>query len=104
MPNSQSAKKSLRQSQRKKEINLRSKVKMKKIIKSLNDLIGALNKKAETITSDKLKEIEESLKSAYKQIDKTAKNGIIKKNTASRKKSVLARKVNFLQEKISKNQ
>jgi len=102
MPNSQSAKKSLRQSKKKRDINTRSKVKMKKIIKSLNDLINTLNKKTETITGDKLKEIEESLKNAYKQIDKTAKNGIIKKNTASRKKSVLARRVNSLRQKTSK--
>ncbi|MCK4891194.1 MAG: 30S ribosomal protein S20, partial [Candidatus Pacebacteria bacterium] len=32
-------------------------------------------------------------------IDKTAKRGIIKKNTASRKKSKLAKKVNSLQQK-----
>jgi small subunit ribosomal protein S20 len=86
MPNSKSAKKSLKQSKNKKEINTRSKIKMKKIIKSLNDLINILN----------------ILKNAYKQIDKTAKNRIIKKNTASRKKSVLARRVNSLQKKISK--
>lgn len=102
MPNSKSAKKSLKQSKKKKIINAKSRVKMKKVIKNLNDLISALNKKTETITADKLKEIEETLKNAYKQIDKTAKNGIIKKNTASRKKSVLARKVNSLQQKASK--
>ncbi len=102
MPNSKSAKKSLKQSKKKKEINARSKVKMKKIIKSLNDLINALNKKTEAITGDKLKEAEEILKNAYKQIDKTAKNGIIKKNTASRKKSVLAKRVSSLQQTILK--
>jgi len=75
---------------------------MKKAIKNLNDLINSLNKKTETITGDKLKEIEETLKNAYKQIDKTAKNGIIKKRTASRKKSALARKVNSLRQKALK--
>ncbi len=75
---------------------------MKKVIKSLNDLVNALNKKTETITADKLKEIEETLRNAYKQIDKTAKNGIIKKRTASRKKSALARKVNSLRQKSLK--
>lgn len=102
MPNSKSAKKSLKQSRNKKVINTKSRIKMKKAIKSLNDFVSALNKKTETITSDKLKEIEESLKNAYKQIDKTAKNGIIKKRTASRKKSALARKVSSLRQKALK--
>ena len=99
MPNSKSAKKSLKKSERKKIINIRSKVKMKKIIKNLNDLAQILEKKTEKVTDDKLKEIEEILKNAYKQIDKTAKRGVIKKNTASRKKSKLAKKVNSLQQK-----
>ena len=99
MPNSKSAKKSLKKSEKKKIINTRSKVKMKKIIKNLNELAQTLEKKTEKVTDDKLKEIEEILKNAYKQIDKTAKRGIIKKNTASRKKSKLAKKVNSLQQK-----
>ncbi len=99
MPNSKSAKKSLKKSEKKKIINIRSKVKMKKIIKNLNELAQTLEKKTEKVTDDKLKEIEEILKNAYKQIDKTAKRGIIKKNTASRKKSKLAKKVNSLQQK-----
>ena len=75
---------------------------MKKIIKNFNELAHALEKKTEIITDNKLKEIEEILKNAYKQIDKASKKGIIKKNTASRKKSKLAKKVNFLQQKKSK--
>ncbi|MDF1498490.1 MAG: 30S ribosomal protein S20 [Patescibacteria group bacterium] len=103
MPNSKSAKKSLKKSERKKSINIRSKVKMKKVIRGLNDLSHTLEKKTENVTDDKLKEIEEALKKAYKQIDKTAKKGIIKKNTASRKKSRLAKKVNSLQKiKVNK--
>ncbi|MCK5084480.1 MAG: 30S ribosomal protein S20 [Candidatus Pacebacteria bacterium] len=101
MPNIKSAKKALKKSERKKIINARSKVKMKKIIKNLNELARTLEKKTEKITDDKLKEIEEILKNAYKQIDKTSKRGIIKKNTASRKKSKLAKKVNSLQQKKS---
>ena len=99
MPNSKSAKKSLKKSERKKIINTRSKIKMKKIIKNLNELAQTLEKKTEKVTEDKMKEIEEILKNAYKQIDKTAKRGIIKKNTASRKKSKLAKKANSLQQK-----
>ncbi len=102
MPNSKSAKKSLKKSGRKKIINTRSKVKMKKIIKNFNELVYILEKKTENVTGDKIKKIEEILKNAYKQIDKTAKKGIIKKNTASRKKSKLAKKVNSLQQKKAK--
>lgn len=72
---------------------------MKKIIKDLNELARTLEKKTEKVTDDKMKGIEEILKNAYKQIDKTAKRGIIKKNTASRKKSKLAKKINSLQQK-----
>ncbi|MCK4592498.1 30S ribosomal protein S20 [Candidatus Parcubacteria bacterium] len=99
MSNSTSAKKSLKKSERKKIINTRSKIKMKKIIKDLNELARTLEKKTEKVTDDKMKGIEEILKNAYKQIDKTAKRGIIKKNTASRKKSKLAKKINSLQQK-----
>ena len=102
MPNTKSAKKELRKNERRKKINTKSKVKMKKIIKDLNELAITLEKKTETITDAKIKNIEEMLKSAYKQIDKTAKKGIIKKNTASRKKSGLAKKVNSIQQKKSK--
>ena len=102
MPNLKSAKKALKKSERKKIVNTRSKVKMKKIIKSLNELAQTLDKKTEKVTDDKLKEIEEILKNAYKQIDKTAKKGIIKKNTASRKKSRLAKKVDAIKQKSKK--
>ena len=102
MPNSKSAKKSLKKSERKNIMNTRSKIKMKKIIKNLNDLARTLDKKTEKVTDDKLKEIEEILKNAYKQIDKTTKKGVIKKNTASRKKSKLAKKVNAIKQKLKK--
>ncbi len=102
MPNTKSAKKELRKNERRNKINTRSKIKMKKIIKELNELAITLEKKTETVTDKKLKDIEKILKNAYKQIDKTAKKGIIKKNTASRKKSNLAKKVNSIQQKKSK--
>ena len=102
MPNLKSAKKALKKSERKKVINTRSKVKMKKIIKSLNEFAQTLDKKTEKVTDDKLKEIDEILRNAYKQIDKTAKKGIIKKNTASRKKSKLAKKVDAIKQKSKK--
>ena len=40
-----------------------------------------------------VKEAEKSLPAAFKAIDKAAKNGVIKKNAASRKKSRLAKAI-----------
>jgi len=101
MPNTSSAKKELAKNARKHEINLRTTNRMKKIIKDLTESAAKLEK-AEGVTKEELKEIETSLKNSYKAIDKAAKKGIIKKNSAARKKSGLAKKVNKLQEKSSK--
>lgn len=101
MPNTISAKKELSKNARKQEINLRTKNRMKKIVKDLTESAAKLEK-TEKISNEDLKGIETALKAAYKAIDKTAKKGIIKKNNAARKKSGLARKVNKLQEKTSK--
>jgi len=102
MPNIKSAKKALKQNLRKRKINLRTKNKMKKIVKDLNALTQQLEKSAEKITAENLKELQVGLKMAYKVIDKTAKKKILKKNTASRKKSRLAKKVNALEKKAKK--
>jgi small subunit ribosomal protein S20 len=45
------------------------------------------------IVAGKKSEAGESLSAAYKAIDKAAKRGVIKKNTASRKKSRLAKAI-----------
>jgi len=101
MPNTSSAKKELTKNIRKQEINSRTKNRMKKIVKDLTESAAKLEKNEKVATED-LKAIEESLKAAYKAIDKAAKTGIIKKNNAANKKSGLAKKVNKLQEKSSK--
>ena len=101
MPNTSSAKKELTKNIRKQEINLRVKNRMKKIVKDLNESAAKLDK-AENMTKEDLKSIEESLRASYKAIDKAVKKGVIKKNNAARKKSGLAKKVNKLQEKTSK--
>lgn len=103
MPNIKSAKKSLRRDVKKHKSNLRTKNKMKKIIKDLNEIVLKLEKSAGEIVADDAKKIQEYLTSAYKAIDKAAKKGTIKKNTASRKKSKLAKKINALQKTKSKN-
>jgi len=82
-PVTKSAKKALRQSRQKRLFNLRRSRKMKGLIKEIRDLI-----------KDKKKE--EALKilpKVYQAIDKAAKRGVIKKNTASRKKSRLAKAI-----------
>ncbi|MFH1671388.1 MAG: 30S ribosomal protein S20 [Candidatus Portnoybacteria bacterium] len=83
MPITKSAKKSLKQSQAKRVFNLRKLRKMKGSIKETNELIR----------DKKKKEANEALSGAYKAIDKAAKRGLLKKNTANRRKSRLARSI-----------
>ena len=79
MPITKSAQKAFRQSIRKKKIILKKKEAVKKILKEIKKL------KSEGKTEEVLK----LLSRAYKAIDKAAKRGVIKKRTASRKKSRL---------------
>ncbi len=76
-----SAKKALRQNIRHKKRNLIYKNKMKGLVKQVKSFIK----------EKKIKEAKELLPQVYKILDKSAKIGIIKKNTASRKKSRLAK-------------
>ena len=82
MPITKSAKKAIRGSLRKKAANDRNKRSMKEAMKTVE----------KTAKTDK-SEASKSLASAYAAIDKAAKKGIIKKNTAARKKSRLSRLV-----------
>ena len=93
MPILKSAKKALRQDKRKHQFNLKTKNRMKSAVKEFNKLADELKKSTEKVSGDSLKNIEGILSKAYKAIDKTAKKGIIKKNTAARKKSQLAKKI-----------
>lgn len=80
MPITQSAKKAIRSSLRKKAFNDRRSKAMKAMIKKVEKTA-----KADKAAAVKL------LSSAYQAIDKAAKGGVLKKNTASRKKARLAR-------------
>ena len=82
MPITQSAKKTVRGSLRKKAYNDQWKRKMKELIKKVEKLAKTSKKEAEKILS-----------SAFQVIDKATKRGIIKKNNAARKKSHLSRLV-----------
>lgn len=83
MPIIKSAKKALRSSKRKAVFNLRRKKALKDTTKEISKL---------TLAGSRA-EAEKNLATAYQAIDKAAKRGIIKKNTASRKKSRLARAI-----------
>lgn len=72
-----SAKRAIRVSARKRVVNLRRSDKMK-------DNMKALRKLSEAGSHD---EALKALPGVYKAIDKAAKRGVIKKNTAARKKS-----------------
>lgn len=82
MPITQSAKKAIRGSLRKKAVNDSRKRAMKEIIK-----------KIEKIAKTDKKEAQKMLSSAFALIDKAAKTNVIKKNNAARKKSRLSRLV-----------
>jgi small subunit ribosomal protein S20 len=89
MPITKSAKKALRGSEKKRVFNIRRKRAVKDATKEITNLVSAGGKK----------EAEAKLSSAYKAIDKAAKRGVIKKNTASRKKSRLAKMINKVESK-----
>ncbi len=81
MPIIKSAKKAMRSSARKRVFNERRK-------KALRDTTKDTRKVA--VAKD-AKMTKESLAAAYQAIDKAAKRGVIKKNTASRRKARLAK-------------
>ena len=84
MPITKSAKKALRHNIKRRKGNLVYKKKMKDLIKEVRSLV--LEKKIE--------EAKKLLPQVYKILDKSAKVGIIKKNTAARKKSRITKLVN----------
>lgn len=86
MPIIKSAKKALRQSEKRKVRNLRRKRDIKETTKKLKKSIEAKN----------IEEAKQLLINTYKTLDKAVKTGIIKKNTANRKKSRLTKALNKL--------
>jgi len=83
MPITKSAKKALKQNRRKRVFNIRRISKMRSLIKESKILIND-KKKGEAL---------KILPQVYKAIDKATKRGVIKKNTASRKKSRLVKAI-----------
>jgi small subunit ribosomal protein S20 len=85
MPITKSAKKALRQSEKRRSINKKNNKIVKAEIKKLQKLID----------SNKINEAKEQLKIVYKKLDKAAKTNLIKDNKASRLKSRLTKKLNL---------
>lgn len=79
-----SAKKAYRQNLRRREVNIQRK-------KALNAVLKDYKK---SVQSKDQKNAREQLSKVYKALDKTAKVGLIKKNTASRLKSRLTALIN----------
>lgn len=80
MPNTETAKKALRQNVKRKARNLIKKNQIKTVTKGYKRLIQSAD----------LEGAEGQLKAAYKALDKAAKANVITKNKASRMKSKLA--------------
>ena len=83
MPITSSAKKALRASSKKRVFNIRRTKAVDDVVKQIKKLVVAGNKA----------DAKKLLGSAYKALDKAAKANTLKKNTASRKKSRLAKMV-----------
>jgi small subunit ribosomal protein S20 len=83
-----SAKKAIRQNKRRRANNLVYLNKIKSLVKETKALV----------LQNKMKEAKELLPKVYQILDKAAKVGVIKKNTASRKKSRITKII----DKVSK--
>ena len=83
MANTKSAKKAIRVSKRKNIINLRTRRKYKEARKVV----------AKAVTLKKVKEAKKLLPKAYKELDRAVKKNVLKKNTAARYKSRLAKSI-----------
>jgi len=83
MANLKTSIKDVRQKEARRKRNRAWKVRLKENIKNIDNILNGKNGN-----------LKDALSKAYKTIDKMAKIGIIKKQTASRKKSRLSRKIN----------
>jgi small subunit ribosomal protein S20 len=89
MPNTKSAAKAMRQAERRRVNNLKTKTKFKAAVKKVKKLVSELN------ANDAVA----ALKEAMSTMDKAVKRGVMHKNTASRKKSRMAKSIAKLTKK-----
>ncbi len=92
MPIIKSAIKQMKKSLVRRERNLPLKSKVKTVFKTNLDLIN----------EGKLEEAKQQLTRTYKVIDTAVKKNLLHKNTASRRKSRIAKAIRVLEEKTSK--
>jgi len=86
MPVTKTTKRRPRQIERRRIVNAKRILEIRKLIKEANVLLSTKN----------IEEVEKMLPKIYKALDKAAKRGVIKKNSASRRKSRIMKKVNNL--------
>ena len=86
MPNHKSAKKRVRQTERRNEVNRRNRSRLRTEIKKLRGSLSAKNEQNS----------QESLPTTVSMIDKMVGKGIIHRNTAARLKSRLTKHVNAM--------
>jgi len=89
MPNTKSAAKAMRQAERRRVNNLKTKSKFKAAVKKVKKLVTETN----------AKDAVAALKDAMSAMDKAVKRGVMHKNTASRKKSRLAKSIGKLEKR-----
>ena len=89
MPQTKQAKKSLKKDKKKAEKNKEVRSTVKTLVKKSRQAVAAKDSKAKDLISETIK-----------KIDRAAQKGIIKKNTAARKKSRLVK--NFYKNQASK--
>jgi small subunit ribosomal protein S20 len=86
MAKTSSAKKALRASERRRIFTTRRKKTMKDIVKEVSKLVAAKDARSASA----------KLSALYKAVDKAAKGGTIKKNTAARMKSRISKRISAL--------
>ncbi|MBI4445940.1 MAG: 30S ribosomal protein S20 [Acidobacteria bacterium] len=86
MPNTRSAEKQVRQSERRRQMNRRTLSRLRNSIKKLRRLLD----------ERKLEEAQSALPQVYQVIDRSARKRVIHSNTAARYKSRLTKRLNQL--------
>ena len=81
------AQKALRQSKRRRTVNIKRQINLKNLLKEVKLLVS----------QKKIEEAKKILPQVYQILDKSAKVGLIKKNTASRRKSRIDKSINKTQ-------
>lgn len=84
MPITKSAKKALRQSQKRRTHNIQKRKTIKELVKKIKQLVA----------EKKNSEAKALLPQIYKLLDKAAKTNLVKKNTSNRKKSRITKMIN----------